>query len=62
MEIVVLGVDPIFASPGDSGGFLAVEEVDRTRRAAGMAIGKNCLNDLVCYPAPNHHCGFRAEV
>ena len=48
MEIVVLGVDPIFASQGDSGGFLAVEEMDGTRRAAGMVIGKNYQNDLVC--------------
>jgi hypothetical protein len=47
-EIVVIGVDPIFASPGDSGGFLAVDESDGTTHAAGTVIGKNFLNDLVC--------------
>ena len=47
-EIVVIGVNPPFASQGDSGGILVFNARDGTIRAAGEVMGKNFLNDLVC--------------
>ena len=47
-EIVVVGVDPVFALQGDSGGILVVIGSDGTMHAGGQLIGKNYLNDLVC--------------
>ena len=47
-EIVVVGVGPVFALQGDSGGILVVTGSDGTMHAGGQVMGKNQLNDVVC--------------
>ena len=47
-EIVVVGVGPVFALQGDSGGILVVTGSDGTMYAGGQVMEKNHLSDVVC--------------